>query len=272
MYNLIRFLQKHNFIILFVFLEVLALVMLSRSHTYHRAALNHRTNTIAGSVYHIHSDITNYFSLQQQNIRLQQQNADLLRKLALVQEIIPDPDSALRSQIFDFVPARVINNTVDLRNNYIIINKGFRDGVSKDMGIISPDGVAGIIIGVSEHYATAMSLLHKHATLSVRFLNNDQIANLHWRGGDYHYAEVVDIPSHVIPNEGDTIVTSGHSFVFPEGLMVGTVAELIESERGNLNTASVKFHTDFGKLRNVYVVKNAHRSELDALSTIKTNE
>jgi rod shape-determining protein MreC len=76
----------------------------------------------------------------------------------------------------------------------------------------------------------------------------------------------------VIPNEGDTIVTSGHSFVFPEGLMVGTVAELIESERGNLNTASVKFHTDFGKLRNVYVVKNAHRSELDALSTIKTNE
>ncbi len=272
MFNLVRFLQKYNFIIIFVFLEVIALVMLSRSHSYQRAAINHRTNNLAGAIYHIHSDITNYFSLRQQNIRLLHQNAELMRQLALVKENIPDPDSALQSQIFEYIPARVIHNTVDLRNNYIIINKGYRDGVAKDMGIVSPDGVAGIIIGVSEHYATAMSLLHKHAALSVRFPNNDQIANLHWRGGDYHFAEVVDIPSHVIPAEGDTLVSSGHSFVFPEGLMVGTVAELIPSEKGNLNTARVRFHTNFGKLRNVYVVKNAHRKELDALSTIKTNE
>lgn len=272
MYNLVRFLQKHHFFILFVFLEVIALSMLSRSHSFQRAAVNHRTNSLAGSIYHLRSDINSYFSLQHQNMLLQKQNADLLRQLATVQERIPPPDSALQQQIYDYIPARVINNTVDLRNNYIIIDKGYRDGVTRDMGLVSPDGVAGIIIGVSEHYATAMSLLHKHAALSVRFLNNDQIANLHWRGGDYHIAEVVDIPSHVIPNQGDTLVTSGHSFVFPEGIMVGTVDELIDSERGNLNTARVRFSTNFGKLRHVYVVKNIHRKELDALTTIKTNE
>lgn len=216
--------------------------------------------------------MNNYFSLQQQNTRLVQQNAQLMQQIAAANISIPAPDSALQSQIFEYVPARVVSNSVDLRNNYIIINKGYRDGVAKDMGLVSPDGVAGIIIGVSEHYATAMSLLHKYATLSVRFKNNDQIANLHWKGGNYHLAEVVDIPSHVVPEQGDTIVTSGHSFVFPEGLMVGTVDELIESERGNLNTVRVRFQTDFGKLRNVYVVKNNHRAELDALSTIKTNE
>jgi len=272
MYNLVRFLQKHYFILLFVFLEVVALVMLSRSQCYQRAAVNHRTNAIAANIYHLRSDISGYFSLRHQNIMLQKQNAELLKQLALVKEQLPEPDSALKSQIYDYIPATVINNTVDLRNNYIIINKGYRDGVTRDMGLVSPDGVAGIIIGVSEHYATAMSLLHKHAALSIRFLNNDQIANLHWRGGDYHLAEVVDIPSHVIPKEGDTIVTSGHSFVFPEGIMVGTVAEHVDSERGNLNTAKVVFSTNFGKLRHVFVVKNAHRKELDALSTIKTNE
>lgn len=272
MINLIRFIQRHNFILLFVLLEVFALVMLSRSHTFQRAAINHRTNNLVGAIYHFNSDINNYFSLQQQNTRLAQQNAQLMQQLAVMKVAIPEPDSVLQSHIFEYVAARVVSNSVDMRNNYIMINKGYRDGVTKDMGLVSPDGVAGIIIGVSEHYATAMSLLHKHATLSIRFKNNDQIANLHWKGGDYRIAEVVDIPSHVIPAEGDTIVTSGHSFVFPEGLMVGTVDDLIESERGNLNTARVRFQTDFGKLRNVYVVKNSHRAELDALSTIKTNE
>ncbi len=272
MYNLVRFLQKHHIFILFMFLEVLAISMLSRSHHYQRAAVNHRTNDLTAKIYHLRSDVSDYFSLRYQNTILQKQNADLLQKLASANEYIPQPDSALRERVHDYIPARVINNTVDLRNNYIIINKGYRDGLTRDMGIISADGVAGIIIGVSEHYATAMSLLHRHSVLSVRFLKNDQIANLHWRGGDYHFAEVVDIPSHVIPDKGDSLVTSGHSFVFPEGIMVGTVEELVGSEKGNLNTAQLRFSTDFGKLRYVYVIKNNYRNEIDHLLNTKTNE
>lgn len=272
MYNLVRFLQKHHFFILFVFLEVLALSMLSRSHHYQRASINHRTNNLAASIYHLQSHISDYFSLRYQNTILQKQNAELLHKLALAHLPEPQPDSILKERLVDYIPARVINNTVDLRNNYIIINKGYRDGVARDMGLISADGVAGIIIGVSEHYATAMSLLHQHSVLSIRFLKNDQIANLHWRGGNYRQAEVVDIPSHVIPQQGDSLVTSGHSFVFPEGIMVGTVDEVMESEKGNLNSARVRFSTDFGKLRYVYVVKNVYQNELDGLAKIKTNE
>ncbi|PKP53882.1 MAG: rod shape-determining protein MreC [Bacteroidetes bacterium HGW-Bacteroidetes-1] len=272
MYNLIRFVQKYNFILMFVLLEVLAIVMLSRSHTYHRAAISHVTNSMSGRIYRINSGITAYFSLRNVNNKLKEQNAVLLRKLSLLEARLPFSDTLNQEIIFDYLPAKVISNTIQFRNNYIMIDKGYRDGVKKDMGLISPEGVVGIIIGVSEHYSSAMSLLHKYATLSVRFLNSDQIANLHWGGGNYQFGEIVDIPTHVALQKGDTIVTSGHSFVFPEGLIIGTVEEFIPSEKGNLNTASIKFSVDFNKLRNVFIVKNFHREEQDALMKIKTNE
>jgi rod shape-determining protein MreC len=272
MYNLIRFLQKHNFVLLFVLLEIVSVIMLTRSHTYHRAALSHTTNQIASRIYEINASITAYYSLRNANDLLRKQNAELLARLAYMETSTLPPDTLSDDIVFDFLPARVIKNTTHLRNNYIIINKGRRDGVTKDMGIIDPEGVVGIIISVSDRYASAMSLLHKYATLSVRFKNNDQIANLNWKGGDYQFGEVVDIPTHVILQKGDTIVTSGHSFVFPENLIVGTIEEFIQSERGNLNSASIRFAVDFNKLRNVYVVKNFHKLELNDLSKIKTNE
>jgi rod shape-determining protein MreC len=272
MYNLIRFLQKHNFVLLFVLLEVVSVIMLTRSHTYHRAAVSHTTNQLSSRIYEINASITSYISLKNANDLLRKQNAELMAELVRLEGSILPSDTLFQDTVFDFLPARVIKNTTHLRNNYIIINKGRRDGVKKDMGIIDPEGVVGIIISVSDRYASAMSLLHKYATLSVRFKNNDQIANLHWKGGSYQFGEIVDIPTHVTLQKGDTIVTSGHSFVFPEDLMVGTVEEFVESERGNLNSASIRFAGDFNRLRNVYVVKNFHRAELDDLSKIKTNE
>lgn len=272
MYNLIRFLQKHNFVLLFVLLEVVSIMMLSRSHTYHRAALSHTTNSITSGIYEFNAGITDYFSLRNANNLLKLQNAELLSKIARLEASVQHTDTLKMEATFDYFPARVISNTTHLRNNYIVINKGSKDGVKKDMGIIAPEGVVGIIIGVTEHYSSAMSLLHKYATLSVRFKNNDQIANLHWKGGDYRTAEIVDVPTHVILQQGDTIVTSGHSFVFPEGMMIGTIDEVIDSERGNLNSAKIAFSVDFNKIRNVFVVKNIHQSELDQLIKIKTNE
>jgi len=272
MYNLIRFLQKHHFILLFVLLEVIAISLLSRSHTYHSATISHNTNKVAARLYEINASVTEYFSLRQANKLLRQQNAELQKRLAWHETHQTAPDSLLRDTVFDFLPARAISFTSHLRNNYIIINKGRRDGVQKDMGLVAPEGVVGIIIGVSDRYATAMSLLHKYATLSIRFKNNDQVANLHWKGGDYRFGEVVDIPTHVELQQGDTILSSGHSLVFPEGLMIGTVDDFVPSERGSLNTARIKYAVDFNSLRNVYVVKNYDRKELDLLIKSRPNE
>lgn len=273
MNNLLRFLQKHHFILLFILLEAISIVLLSRSHTYHRAVLSNYSNSVTGRIYAVNANFQSYFGLRKQNQLLQEQNAQLQRQLSFyMQEVVPTYDSIENMAVFEYIPCRVISNTVQQRNNYFILDKGLKDGIQKDMGVIGPDGVAGIIIGVSNNYATAISLLHRYANLSVRIKHDNQIANLVWKGGDYRYAEVVDIPTHVELNQGDTIVTSGHSFVFPEGMVVGTVEEFIPSAQGSLNSARIRFATDFNSLRHAFVIHNTDKEELEELSKIRSNE
>ncbi|HMM11645.1 MAG TPA: rod shape-determining protein MreC [Bacteroidales bacterium] len=272
MINILRFLQRHNFFLLFVLLEVVALILLTRSHSYQRAALNTVNSGLVGKIYEVRSDLSNYLSLRDANRKLLQQNAALLSELTLLKTNAPLPPLRDTTLVFDFIPARVISNTVHLRNNIFIIDKGFRDGVRKDMGVIAPEGAAGIVIGVSENYASVMSLLHKFGSISVRFKNNDQLAILQWNGGSYQYGDVVDIPTHIEMHPGDTLLTSGHSLVFPAGVMVGTIDELTQSVTGSLNSARIRYAVDFNKLKDVYVIKNNHRNEIDMLTKVKTHD
>jgi rod shape-determining protein MreC len=187
--------------------------------------------------------------------------------------VLSEKDSLiLNDTIFHYIPARVVSNNVQFRNNYIVLNKGYEAGIEKDMGIISPEGVAGIITGVSKNYAIGMSLLHKFATISVRFKHNGNLANLSWKGGDYRFGIIDHIPTHLVVNKGDTLITSGNSHLFPEGILVGTVEDYIASDDGALNQARIRFTTDFNRLRQVYVIDNKHRSELDSLLMIRVDE
>jgi rod shape-determining protein MreC len=145
-----------------------------------------------------------------------------------------------------------------------MINKGHSDGIEKEMGLISPLGVVGIIVGVSAHYATAMSLLHKDTRISAKIKSSGQMVNVSWDGKDYKMGLVENIPTHIVPQIGDTIITSGYSFVFPENLVIGTIGgNAIPG--GNLNKAGLIFSTDFNNLYFVYVSKNLASAELDSL-------
>jgi rod shape-determining protein MreC len=273
MYNLLRFLQKHHFVLLFLLLEAISIYLLSNSHTYHRAAIVNTTNSISGFVLETGSGIGQYFGLKRVNRMLAEQNAQLQQQLLLhrqqadtsFNELMPNPE-------FEFIAARVISNTVHLRNNYIIINKGSKDGIEKEMGIISTGGVAGIITGVSENYATALSLLHKHARLSVKFSKNNQLANLAWYGPDFRHGVIEDIPTHIDIMPGDTVVTSGHSLIFPEGIKVGVITEYFQPEGSGLNNANIRFTTDFNKLRYVFIVSNKNRWEIEQLKLLNNYE
>lgn len=272
MYNILRFLQRHNFFLLFVLLEVVALLMLARSHTYQRAALNTVNSGLAGRIYEMRASVSNYLALRDANRKLLEQNARLLSEIALLKSNMPVARLNDTNIVFEYIPARVISNTVHLRNNVFIIDKGLKHGVRKDMGVIAPEGAAGIVIGVSENYASVMSLLHKFGSISVRFKNNDQLAILQWNGGSYRYGDVVDIPTHIEMHKGDTLLTSGHSLVFPAGIMVGTIDEVTQSVTGSLNSARILYAVDFNRLKDVYVIKNNHRNEIDVLSKMKTHD
>ncbi|MBK9291807.1 MAG: rod shape-determining protein MreC [Bacteroidetes bacterium] len=272
MYNILRFLQRHNFFLLFVLLEVVSLIMLTRSHSFQKAAINTASSGLAGKVYELRANIASYLALRDANTKLLEQNARLMSEIALLRSTVPLPELKDTLKVFEFIPARVVNNTVHLRNNIFVIDKGRKHGVRKDMGVIAPEGAAGIVIAVSENYASVMSLLHKFGSISVRFKNNDQLAILQWNGGNYRFGDVVDIPTHIEMKPGDTLLTSGFSLVFPPDVMVGTIHEVTQSPTGGLNTARIAYAVDFNKLRNVYVIKNNHANEFDVLSKTKTHE
>ena len=266
MYNLIRFIQKHHFVILFLVLEVLCIAMLTLTQSFHRQKRINTTNDVVGKIYEMGTDVGDYFRLGKINQQLAEENAMLRRELAVVTDTtVAYQEYVNYDTIYEFIPARVVNSTVNRPNNYILIDKGRADGIEKDMGVISTEGIVGIVADVSQHYASVMSLLHSYSTISVRFKSNEHLANLHWGTSNYRYGIIDDIPTHLLLQKGDTVVTSSYSFIFPENLMAGTVLELIESPSGALNQAKIQFATDFSTLKNVYVIHHTNKAELDSL-------
>lgn len=266
MYNLRRFILKHHFVILFILLEVICILLLARSQNFHRNRMVNTTNDVVGQIYEWGSDVGGYFRLGKANKQLAEENALLRRQLSVVIDTMQSTyDIRDRDTIYEYIPAQVVNNSTGQANNYIIINKGKTDGIRRDMGVVSSDGIVGVVTDVSRHYATVMSLLHSKSFVGVRFKANQQLGSLKWNTGNYRYGMVQDIPTHVVLHKGDTVVTSSYSFIFPEDMMVGTVEEAYESTSGALNEAKVRFATDFASLRHVYVIKNLHKPELDSL-------
>lgn len=271
MYNLIRFIQKHHFVILFLVLEVLCVVLLTLTQDFHRQRRINTTNDIVGGVYETGTHISDYFRLGKINRELAEENAMLRRQLAVTIDTTQGYQEVVSADtVYNFIPARVVNSTVNRPNNYILINKGSNDGIKKDMGVISTEGIVGIVADVSPHYASVMSLLHTYSTISVRFKNDEeQIATLRWGNTNHRYGYIDGIPTHLRPQPGDTIVTSSYSYIFPEDLMAGTVVELVKSPEGTLNKAKIKYSTNFGSLRNVYVIQHIYMSEIDSLNKLQ---
>jgi rod shape-determining protein MreC len=140
------------------------------------------------------------------------------------------------------------------------------------MGVISSDGVVGVVADVSRHYASIISLLHSNSVVGVRFKDNQELGSLKWGTNNYRYGLVEDIPTHVVLQRGDTVLTSSYSFIFPEDLMVGTVVDPNVGSTGALNTAKIRFATDFATLRHVYIIRNLHKTELDSLKSNFTKQ
>lgn len=264
MRNLFAFLWKYQFVILFFILEIFSLVLLVNSYSYHRSVVFNLTSELSGKIYNSYSNISEYFSLKEENERLAAENARLRNQLNS-SFLLSDTVTVFKDSLYRAIPARVISSSVNRPNNYIMVNKGSKQGVKLEMAAISSDGAAGFVVGVSEHYSYIMSLLHKNTRLSATITKNGQLVNVIWPGPDYRVGKVIDIPSHVHLVEGDTLVTSGNSLIFPQGIVIGTIIEQLESENKGLGNASLLFAADFNSLKNVYLIKNLMRPEQEKL-------
>ncbi len=262
MYNLFIFIRKYNAVILFILLEVLCFIMIVQSLPYHNRKMANVSNSISGGIHKTTSNWNDYLHLRSENEALVEHNALLLKRLGCEEA---EADTAYYDDVFTYIPARVVNNSIYEMNNYIVIDKGSVDGIEPDMGVICGNGVVGKVLNVTQHFASVMSMLNSYSIISCRFIDNQYVANVVWDNGNYRYGLVKDIPSHLIIKVGDTLVTSGFSNSFPADVLVGTIEEKGEDDENMFSTAKLKFSTNFSTLRYVYVVKNNFKSEIDSL-------
>ena len=265
MYNLLRLIKKYSYVLMFLILEVLCIIMMINNLPYQKRKLASFGNSISGYLFKTQTNLTNYFSLKDENQMMMEYNAMLMNALhQQTNDTAIVIDSTLLN--YRFVPANVINNSIYSVNNFLVIDRGRKDGIKKDMGVICENGIVGKIVNVSENYSSVISMLHPYSVVSARFTDNQHLANVSWETRDYRFGTVKDIPLHLKPQKGDTLVTSGFSNIYPADIMVGTIEEMLESDSKDFNAAKIRFSTNFSTLRHVYVIENLYQTELDSLT------
>ena len=259
MRNLWLFISKYNAFFLLVIFFTISLILLINNNSYQRASVWNSSNQVVGTAYERINEFSSYLVLGKTNDSLAAENARLrnLLKSSYYDDSIKQVtvnDSVLKQQ-YTYTVARVINNSVHQKNNYLTINRGSKHGIKKGMGVIASSGVVGIVLNVSENFSTVRSLLHTETKISASVDGN--IGSLVWGEGNYdsRFALLKDIQSHLTIKKGARVITSEFS-LFPPGTNIGYVSESDTRDGNSSLNIQVKLDTDFAKLQYVYVIIN----------------
>lgn len=276
MRNLFRFLTKNSFIFLFLICEFFAFWMIIANNNYQNSKFFNSSNFLVGNFYASVNSINDYFHLKEVNKELAEQNAKLqannISSFVKVYGRIFEINDTAYHQTYMYSSAKVVNNSTNKRQNYITIDKGDLNGVAAEMGVISAQGVVGIVKNVSKNFGSVMSILHDKNKLSAKIKKSGYYGSLVWEGNNYREAQLKDIPNHVKLVVGDTVVTTGYSSIFPENILIGTVQEFDLPEGNNFYNITVRFAVDFKNLSHVYVVRSLQKAEKEKLETESQKE
>ena len=258
MQNLLKILLRYSNFLVFIALEVAAFLLIIFNNPYPRSGVLSTANDVVAWQNEQVSEVSGYFSLRTQNEQLAAENAELRNQISSIKsEQIGEPIS--------YLPAKVVQMTTDELHNYLTINRGSKDGIVRGQGVRNADGVVGIVRTVGRNYSVVLPIINTHTNLSCRFAKNDYIGTLQWDGKDNRFAQLADVAAHMVVNTGDTIVTSGLSPVFPEGIPVGIVENSTLKEGDSYYTIRVRLYTNFKRLKYVEVVQNAAQKEMEEL-------
>lgn len=284
MNTLREFFNKFFHVIVFVVLFVTSIVLIYNSMNYQRFVLATTTQAITGPINNSWSKVLRHFQFSTENENLMQQNLQLLREKenlfiykedSLYSFSVRDTNNYgkwVEKRMYDFFTAHVIYNTTNKKHNYIIIDKGFKDGVTTDMAVLSAQGVVGVVNDVSENFSSIIPLLNPNSRISAKIMPINQIGTVVWEDNDPELGYLVDIPQHLTVNIGDSIFTSGYSNVFPANILIGTVVNKYDNAKNTFLTIKVRFSTNFNNINSVYLVKNLYKSEIDSLKKNFKNE
>ena len=262
--NLIQFVKKYHFILLFLIIEGFSVFLLATNHHYQGNKINAFSQKYIGSFHDGISTISDFFKLKQTNKFLADENAKL-HSLLKSQNPFINESLLFEKTIFKYQSARVINNSVHKSNNYLTLNKGTRHGIKEGMGVITENGVIGIIHSVSDRFSLVISVLHQKSSISVRLKNELFLGRMLWSGFDYRKTTIDDIPNHANLNIGDTIISSGNSAIFPDGIIIGKVISFQKIPGDNFYKIQIQFFEDLNRIHYVYVAESLIKDEKELL-------
>lgn len=276
MRNIFIFIRVYFTLFFFVFLMVLSLYLLFSYNKYHNAVYSEVAHEVSGSISSQVNKVSYYFYLRQTNDSLVKANEELYNKLRedfnipdTAERIVMDTmriDSLVRYRRFLYNHAKVVRNSVSQPNNYIVVHRGMNQGVHADMGVIGPNSaVVGTTIEVSKNFSIVMSLLHSMSNTSARLKKGGETGTVVWDGVDRNILLLKDITKSAKINQGDTVITSGFSDKFPEGLIIGYVKDIINDKSSSTFTVRVHSAVNFETLQFVYLIENLQRKEVDEL-------
>lgn len=274
MRNLIAFLIKNSSWFVFILFEIICFYFIFQYNSYQRSVYLNSSNEIVGRVYAISGNVVSYFGLREANEDLLLKNAELQNQVLDLNEYIHKletdtivthaiiQDSLKSTNPYEYIISRVINNSISQTENYITINKGSKDGIMREMGVISQQGIVGIIRAVSSNFSVIQPVINPKTILSCKVKGSNTPGSLVWTGEDYRYVNLEGFPRFEKFEKGDTIITSGYSGIFPEGIIVGFIEDSKGQSDDNFLTLKVKLSTDFSSLKDVLVIKNNNRQEI----------
>lgn len=271
MKNIFLFIRAYFTFICFLVLQVLSIVLLSSSSKSHEAFFASSANEVIGKINTRYNEFTSYFTLKEINRQLAEENNRLKNELKTnfewpdsSKKIILDSlyrDSSHHFRKFSFLPAKVVGNTVSSQTNYLILERGSKQGVKKGMSVVGPQGIVGVVIEVFENYSKVMSLLNRNSKVSAMLKNDNVSGSIEWDGADPSYLILKNIPKSSKVVKGDSVVTSSYSANFPSHLLIGTIAAIGADPAANFYTLKIKTATNFYSLQYVYLVDNIFYAE-----------
>ncbi len=269
MYKLIEFLRRIHVVLLFIIIEAIALNYYAHSSFYTQAKILSRANSVVGGLQRSVFSVKHFFTLRSENEMLAARVAELERSLASYREreanmatdtlSMAQIDSAFVEQLtqYSYTPARIISNTINRNRNYITLNRGRQHGITEDMAVISPDGsMVGYIVGCSDRYSVAISILNDKFTTSGKIVGDDHFGSITWNGRSPHKVQMSELTKYAEFEVGAPVVSSGLSHIFPEGVKIGVVESFSENDNQTSFDVVVRLAADMTKVSNVLVISN----------------
>jgi len=269
MQQVISYLLKKKNFLFFILLLVVSLALTIQSHRYHKSKFINAANDVTGGLYESVNHINEFINLDIYNARLLKENARLRKEISNYSF-----HSALaipKDTPYEFIPAKLIKNSFHKKNNILVINRGAKHGVTVDMGVITTDGIVGIIENVGENFSTVLSVLHVQSQINVQLKKTNHIGSLVWNGKSPFKVQLEDITKVASIAINDTIVTGNYS-IFPQGINVGKVVKAALNQTQNYFDVEVKLFNDMSNIGYVYVVKNKALKEVNQLLNQDQNE